>query len=188
MTRRRQAIDTTAGAKPPRAGAVAIGAFVPRIAGAVLQAHGFPSAAIVADWPGIVGAEFADFTLPERLVWPRGGADAHPQDEGAGRTGRHRRHGATLVLRVDGPRAIEVQHAAPQLIERVNTYFGYAAVAQLRIIQAPVRRRASARQPRPPAPERLAAGDPALDGIEDEGLRAALARLSARVAGHPRRG
>ena len=48
------------------------------------------------------------------------------------------RPGATLVLRVDGGRSLDVQHNARQIIERINAYFGYAAVAELRIVQAPV--------------------------------------------------
>lgn len=175
--------DRRGGAKPARQGAIAVGAFVPRIAGAVFQAHGFPSAAIVADWPAIAGPEFATFTAPERLIWPRR-PDAEARHGGdASRQGssRHRRQGATLVLRVDGPRALEVQHAAPQIIERVNTYFGYGAVAELRIIQAPVRRGGGRTVEPEWHPVREAVPEPHLDAIEDEGLRLALARLGARL-------
>ena len=42
------------------------------------------------------------------------------------------------MLRVDGSQALAVQYGARQLIERINAYFGYAAVAELRIVQAPV--------------------------------------------------
>ena len=49
-----------------------------------------------------------------------------------------RRSGAMLVLRVDGAKALDVQYRAQQIIERINAYFGYAAVAQLRVIQAPM--------------------------------------------------
>ena len=54
------------------------------------------------------------------------------------RRGGKGRPGATLVLRVDGGRSLDVQHNARQIIERINAYFGYAAVAELRIVQAPV--------------------------------------------------
>ena len=59
------------------------------------------------------------------------------------------RPGATLVLRVDGARALDVQYKARQIIERINAYFGYAAVAELRIVQAPMRQLPPARPPRP---------------------------------------
>ena len=34
--------------------------------------------------------------------------------------------------------AIELQHATPQLIERINTYFGHRAIRQLRLLQMPL--------------------------------------------------
>ena len=81
------------------------------------------------------------------------------------------------MLRVEGPRAIEVQHRSGQILERVNAYFGYRAVAEMRILQAPVARKAApAALARPPIdPEAL----PPSAEIEDEGLRAALLRLGS---------
>ena len=54
------------------------------------------------------------------------------------------------MLRVEGPRAIEVQHRSGKILERVNTYFGYRAITEMRIVQAPVVR---AEPPSPRAPE-----------------------------------
>lgn len=158
------------------AGPAAIGSLAAAVARPAFERHGFATAAIVTDWPAIAGPDFAAFTAPERLIWPRRFSD--PSAEAPPTQMKHRRAGATLVLRVDGPRALEIQHAAPQIVERVNVYFGYAAVAGLRIIQAPVRKPASpapAPAPRGPLP------DPRLDAIDDEPLRAALARLAARI-------
>lgn len=161
-----------------RSGALAVGAFVPGIARAAFEAHGFPTVSILSDWPEIIGTEFAPFTAPERLVWPR---DMKPEpDDTPGRNARsaHRRAGATLVVRVEGPRAIEVQHMAPQLLERINVYFGYRAVAELRLIQGPVGKKQKQEAPCVEAPGE----PPALDeAIEDEGLRAALSRLGAHA-------
>ena len=85
-----------------------------------------------------------------------------------------------LVLRVEGPAAIEIQHLAPQILERVNRFFGFAAVGRLAIRQAPVVRRArrKAATPDPEAVKRMAES---LPGIEDESLKDALARLGASV-------
>ena len=83
-----------------------IGAFSAQALDPAARARGFATAALLADWPAIVGAELAQFTMPDRVVWPR-----HRDDDGE--TVRHqgrREEGAVLVLRVDGPRAIEVQH------------------------------------------------------------------------------
>lgn len=163
-----------------KSGAQAIGSFVPKVARAVFEAKGFPSAAVLVNWPAIVGRDLAAFTAPERLIWPRRRAER--DEDGAVRTHtlRTSRRGATLVLRVDGPRALEIQHTAPQLIERINTYFGYGAVSALRLVQAPVRRtRVLQRDPPPDEPE-VDPGD--LEQIENEALRRALVRLRSRVA------
>ena len=84
-----------------------------------------------------------------------------------------------LMLQAGGGIAIELQHGAPQLIERINTYFGYRAVRQLRLLQMPLPP-ASAPSPPPTRPLRaedeatLAAGVAAVD---DSGLREALLAL-----------
>lgn len=157
-------------------GPLAVGAYVPAIARKVFEAHGFPSASILSDWPEIIGADFAAITAPERLAWPRGGHQSHTDEQSPRRTPSHRRTGATLFLRVEGPRSLEVQHIAPQLLERINTYFGYRAVAELRIIQGPVMRDVP---PEPPARE--VKGVELDKEIEDEKLRAALEKLGEGI-------
>ena len=158
--------------------AKAIGAYVPKVARAAFERHGFPSADLLADWPEIIGAEYARITMPERLVWPRGAEPAPDEDLTPRGFKNARRVGATLVLRVEGPRAIEIQHIAPQLLERINVYFGYRAITELRLVQGPVRRD---RKPASDA-ERPAPGAAAIDAdIKDDGLRDALARLGGRV-------
>jgi hypothetical protein len=86
-----------------------------------------------------------------------------------------------LVLRVEGPAAIEIQHLSGVILERVNRFFGWQAIGRIALRQAPLSRRKKA-APAPPADpavaERIAEG---LPEIEDEPLRAALARLGAAV-------
>jgi hypothetical protein len=81
------------------------------------------------------------------------------------------------MLRVEGPRAIEVQHRVGQILERVNLYFGYRAITEMRILQAPVAKTA----PRPASPKPLDDSYPlpSSASIEDEGLRKALSRLGS---------
>jgi hypothetical protein len=156
--------------KAKRRGAVPLTALVGRIIDPVIAARGFANGDLLAAWPEIVGQAFAGWTEPERIVWPRGVAGKEPPP-------------GVLTLRVDGPRAIYVQHELPQIIERVNAYLGYAAVGQVRIVQKPVaRRRRPVRQPPPPlgsaAEGELSA---ALAGVEDDRLRSALDRLGRGV-------
>ena len=96
------------------------------------------------------------------------------------------RPGATLVLRVDGARALDVQYKAGQIIERINAYFGYAAVAQLRIVQAPIGAGPSAIPPVASKPAEPLTQEVA--HIADPGLRDALARLGANVQSSARAG
>ena len=120
-----------AGAARP-IGAYAAGALDPSA-----RARGFATTSLLSEWGTIVGTELAQFTVPDRVVWPKRRDGAQVADAPKG----HRVEGATLVLRVDGPRAIEVQHRSGQILERVNAYFGYRAIAEMRILQAPVARK-----------------------------------------------
>ena len=130
--------------------------------------QGFASTGVVTHWPEIVGAEIADHAEPMRMIWPR---RVHEDDPDP----------ATLVLRVEGPVALEIQHLSGVIIEKVNRFFGFRAVGRIQIRQAPLARREKKKPPPAPDPEvvaRLAAG---MGDIADEALRDALARLGASV-------
>ena len=130
--------------------------------------QGFASTELVTRWPDIVGAEIAAHCEPEKIHWPRP-ADENPEP-------------GTLVLRVEGPTAIEIQHLSNVILERVNRFFGWQAVGQLALRQAPLTRR---ERIEPPAPDHAAAARiaEALPEITDDDLRAALGRLGAAVKG-----
>jgi hypothetical protein len=113
--------------------AKAIGAYVAKLIDPIARARGFAMTSLLSEWPAVVGEELARFTAPEKVVWPRRSEDR----EAASPQSAWRTDGAILVLKVDGPHAIEVQHRAEQILERVNIYFGYRAIAQLRFLQAP---------------------------------------------------
>ena len=87
---------------------------------------------------------------------------------------------ARLVLRVEGPTAIEVQHLSNVICERVNRFLGWRAIGRIVLRQAPLRRgeRKTVRAPDPEAAARIAA---TLGKVDDEALRSALARLGAAV-------
>jgi len=153
-------------------GLKSIGGFAATSLEPAARARGFTTMALLEQWDGIVGASAARYTKPDRLIWPRQPSNA-PEDEA--KPARKRPEGATLVLRVDGPRSIEVQYKAQQIMERVNSFFGYRAVVEMRIKQAPVGRleRPKPQAPLPPDPSVL----PEEAEIEDGALRDALVRL-----------
>ena len=136
---------------------------------AAFAKQGFASVELVTRWREIVGAEIAAHSQPEKIQWPR-----TPQAKSAPEPG-------TLLLRVEGPAAVEIQHLAGVIVERVNQFFGWQAVGGVRLRQAPLSRRAGPRPapaPDPAAMTRIAAS---LPEIRDEKLRLALARLGAAM-------
>ena len=137
-----------------------------KVVGDTFTRQGFASAELVTRWPEIAGAEIAAHSEPINRV-------AAP--------GRH--WGASpghAVLRVEGPAAIEIQHLAGVICERVNRFLGWRAIERIALRQAPLRRasRKPERKPDAAAAARLAAS---LPEIADDDLRAALARLGAAV-------
>lgn len=129
--------------------------------------QGFASRELVTSWPDIVGGEIALCAEPLKIQWPRA-AEGEAQEPG------------TLVLRVEGPAAVEIQHLSGVILERVNRFFGWQALGRVVIRQAPVGRR---RKPSRTLPDAKKAADIAagLGIIEDDGLRQALGRLGAAV-------
>ena len=140
---------------------------VGKVVGDAFARQGFASAELVMRWEDIVGAEIAAHSEPIKLNWPRR-ADGEERDDG------------TLVLRVEGPAAIEIQHLAALICERVNRFLGWRAVGRLAFRQAPLRHRElhARRSADPGSAARLAEG---LSDIDDEALKQALARLGAAV-------
>ena len=163
------AIGQRDGAREERRGGVRglAGLLLPLLSPAARR-RGFAETTILTDWPRVVGAGFAARCQPVRLDRPRGG-----------------RGGGTLLLRATGGAALELQHAAPQLLERINGHFGYPAVARLRFLHAPpVRRRPAPAPPPPrsPSPAAREAVAALTSGIPDPGLREALRALGEAVA------
>ena len=106
-----------------------------------------------------------------KIKWPRatGRATDEPPEP------------ATLVLRVEGPAAIEIQHLSAVILERVNRFFGWQAIGRIALAAgaaAPARAARPAATVDPEVAARIAASLPA---IEDDDLRQALARLGAAI-------
>jgi hypothetical protein len=130
--------------------------------------QGFASSELVTRWTEIVGADIASHCEPEKIQWSRrGDGDGRPQP-------------GKLVLRVEGPVALEIQHLSNVILERVNCFFGWQALDTIRIRQAPLHRavRDVPAAPDPQAVQRIRA---ALGDIQNDDLRDALARLGAAI-------
>jgi hypothetical protein len=130
--------------------------------------QGFAARELVTRWAEIAGPEIAAHSEPLKMQWPRP-VQGQVQEP------------ATLVLRVEGPMALEIQHASDAILERVNRFFGWSAVGKLALRQAPLSRRRRSVVPSAPDPKSVAEVAKTLSSIEDEELRAALARLGASI-------
>jgi hypothetical protein len=109
----------------------------------------------MTDWPSIVGPALAAATVPRGLA------------------------GGTLTIGCSGPVALELQHLATTLIERINQHVGRVAVNRLRFVAEAVRATAAGAQPVPRAePVRI-------EGVAEGPLRDALSRLGAAVRRDP---
>jgi hypothetical protein len=130
--------------------------------------QGFASRELVTRWAEIAGQQVANFSEPLKIQWPRP-VEGQPQEP------------ATLMLRVEGPMALEIQHSSDAILQRVNRFFGWNAVGKIALRQAPLSRPKLRRKPTPPDANAVAQVAATLPGVEDEALRAALARLGAAI-------
>lgn len=106
----------------PRGGeARAIADLVPAIGDTAFRKFGFVQSSIITRWPEIIGARLSRVTAPESLRFPKG-----------------TRAGGTLHISVTSAHASVVQHVIPDIIARVNRFFGYAAVARVVLRQGRV--------------------------------------------------
>jgi hypothetical protein len=130
--------------------------------------QGFAARELVTRWAEIAGREIAAHSEPLKLQWPRP-VEGQPQEP------------ATLVLRVEGPMALEIQHSSDVILERVNRFFGWSAVGRLALRQAPLSRQDRPKPTAAPDAKAVAEVAKTLSAVEDDELRAALARLGASI-------
>ena len=152
-----------------RRGPVALAELVGRALDPVTARRGFAVTELTANWAEIVGERYTDCSCPERIIWPRGKAnDGKP---------------GTLVVRIEGPRALFFQHETAQIMQRINSFLGQGTIGKLTIVQGPV----SAPSTREvPASTSLSPRDRAnletiLAPVDGDDLRSALDRLGQAV-------
>jgi hypothetical protein len=144
----------------------AVSDLLPNAGGAAFRRFGFVQSSIVSRWAEIVGLRYAAVSSPESIRFPPG-----------------RKSGGVLTLVVEGAHAPMMQHVAPAIVERVNAFFGYPAVARLAIRQGIVqaRKARSRAEPAPLRPIPAELGD-SLREVADPELRACLESLARGLA------
>lgn len=156
----------------PRKGEKQISELTNGIVDPVLAKRAGINTALLGSWDEIAGEDFAECTRPEKIAWARRG--------GAGEENRYQP--GVLTVACEGARALFLTHAQGELIQRINGFFGFHAVSQIRIVQKPVSV-ASKRSRTPPPLKGEAARklEGMMDGIENEKLRAAIQRLGTAM-------
>jgi hypothetical protein len=142
----------------------AAGDLVGDVGGQSFRRFGFVQSSIVSRWGEIVGERYAKASCPESIRFPAG-----------------KKAGGVLTLLVDGAHAPLIQHLTPMIVERVNRFFGYAAINRIVFRQGKLPA-AAARPQRPdlrPVPKEIGEG---LREIADPELRECLESLAAQIA------
>ena len=153
----------------PRGGeARAISDLVPEIGRTAFRKFGFIQSSVVSRWREIVGAKLADVTQPAMIRFPAG-----------------QKAGGTLHLTISGAHAPMLQHVAPDIIAAVNRFFGYAAIATVRMTHGQVVPAAPVQPPAMLKPIPAELGD-SLRDIGDPELRTVLERMAAGLAAPPK--
>ncbi|MBL0923569.1 MAG: DUF721 domain-containing protein [Sphingomonadaceae bacterium] len=151
----------------PRGGeARAVSDLMPEIGRAAFRRFGFVQSSVVSRWDEIVGARYAAVSAPESIRFPVAKKSA-----------------GTLELTGEGGHATMIQHVLPEIVERVNRFFGYGAVARVKVRQGAVVK-PQARQPHAPPvlkPVPMELGD-SLREIGDPELFAVLESLAKSLA------
>lgn len=134
-----------------------LAALLPGLVRTAFRHRSFAAAQVVADWEAIVGPAIAAVTVPRRLA------------------------AGTLTIACAGPVALELQHLAPMLIERITAHLGRPVVRRLRLVHDATPRMA---EPPPPAarPADEAAAARAVAGLPEGPLRDALLALARSLA------
>jgi hypothetical protein len=139
----------------------------------VLARQGFGQTGLVLFWDEIVGERLAGVSQPVKVRWPARRHDRAAEADSAS---------ATLIVRVETGFALEMQHLASFVIERINAHFGWRCVSRLVLMQGPLPRRPFIRRVvRPTDKAAEMAAETIVGNGVDEPLRQALTRLGACV-------
>lgn len=130
--------------------------------------YGIAHGELVAQWAAIVGDDIAAQCSPLRMVWPKGRDKRHRQTEGA-----------TLTVRADQGAGLALSYQTTAIVERINAFFGYHAVANLKIVQrdrtgpSP----SSSAEVARPTPDIIKSVEQKVGVLQNSELKEALARL-----------
>ncbi|HNN56619.1 MAG TPA: DUF721 domain-containing protein [Novosphingobium sp.] len=128
--------------RPRGRGPRSVGELMPEIGRTAFRRFGFIQSSVVTRWAEIVGERHARHCMPEAIRFPPG----------------EKRDGILQLVVVPAHAPIIV-HVVPEIVERVNRFFGYNAIARVKLRQGEVK---------PPPATKPAAAPPSLRPIPVE--------------------
>jgi hypothetical protein len=155
----------------------ALASNVPALTKLALGRKGFAEASLIGEWATIVGADIARLCIPVKMRLPRVKKDEKPATGAAPANVAPNVPGGTLTLRASPSASLEVQHLKPRILERIQRYFGYPLINELKI---EIGDRKKVAKPRRPLLATI--GQPDLSRVKDPDIREALERLGAARA------
>lgn len=143
-----------------------LGFYTQKVVKPVFKARGLMEGKIIIHWSQIVGESFSRLALAEKITFPKG-----KKTEG------------TLHLSVTSASAFLLQYAQDLILERVNTFFGYKALSNLKMTHdLPTPKEKQPLQPSPPLSLEDEEWLESLMGeIQDQDLKVHLEKLGEGV-------
>lgn len=143
------------------------------------ESRGFAQSRVLTHWPEIVGDQIASIARPVEISYARQG------------------FGATLTVLTTGAQAPMLEMQKEQLRARVNSVYGYNAIARIRITQTAATGFAEGKasfehRPKPetkpaPHPDVVRQAVQTASPVKDQGLRMALETLATNVLSKSKR-
>jgi hypothetical protein len=141
--------------------AKAIKKVIPAILKPILDKRGFAQAQVILDWEKIVGPQIAQYSIPERIIYYKSASTK-----------------GMLVLAVTPGWAPIIMHGKQQILDRINSYFGYEAINRFQLKQTMYLKMDTATQiESPSATESETTEVEELTKIQDLRLRQAMVEL-----------
>ena len=127
------------------------------------------STALLTAWPEIVGEDLAATSMPLKVQWKH----QHFEDDVF--------EPGTLQVAAEGMSALHLQHQTGQVIDRVNAFMGYRAIARIKLVQRPVETAKPKKRQRPMTEGQKRKVEKLTNTIEDDELKAAMKRFGESV-------
>jgi len=131
----------------------------------LLNKQGFLSGSLLKDWAVIVGNNYAKTVLPEKVIFPK-----------------EKNTDGTLYVTVESSGvACLFEHAKGDIIHRINSYYGYAAISSIRIKTSHHYQLSQVKKQRALSSEEKETVNGHLIHVEDEELKDILSRLGIAI-------